>query len=186
MEAENVSETLQWYALSAPYRRERAAQELLEKHHIENFLPLTCKIVTNKSGRKVRKFVPVVSNLLFARTTRETLQEIKMGVPYLQFRTRPEGGKNVPITVPDYQMSQFMTVCRTQSEQLLFMQPHEIDIAKGSHVRIIGGALDGVEGVFVKVKGARSKRVVVMLEGVTAVAAEVEPQFIEVLNNTTT
>lgn len=181
MEEGIVSESLQWFALSATYRRERAAQELLEKHHIENFLPLTCKIFTNKNGQKVRKFVPVVSNLLFARTTRETLQEIKTGVPYLQYRTRPEGGKNVPIVVPDNQMSQFMTVCKAQSEQLIFMEPQEIDIAKGSHVRIIGGALDGVEGVFVKLKGARSKRVVVMLEGVTAVAAEVEPQFIEVL-----
>lgn len=178
----NSSEELLWFALSAPYRREKAALELLEKHEIESFLPQAYKIFTDRSGRKVRKLVPVVSNLLFAHTTKEILQDIKLGVPYLQYRTRYEGGKNIPIIVPDYQMNQFMAVCKTHNEQLMFLQPHEIDIAKGSRVRIIGGALDGVEGIFVKVKGVRSKRVVVMLEGITAVAAEVEPQFIEVLN----
>ena len=49
-------------------------------------------------------------------------------------------------------------------------------------MRIIGGAFNNVEGIFVKVKGVRSRRVVLLVEGVTAVAlTEVSPDLLEVL-----
>mgnify|MGYP002511644227 CR=1 FL=1 len=55
---------------------------------------------------------------------------------------------------------------------------------KGTKVRIIGGNFNGVEGVFVKVKGKRSKRVVIMLDKLCAVAmAEVDSDLIEVIKN---
>lgn len=172
-----------WYALSAPYRKELEAQRLLEKNEVRNYLPMHYRIFTMKSGKKVRKLVPVISNLLFAYTSKTHLQEIKQGVPFLQYRTRPEGGRNVPIIVPDNQMQQFMAVCETHNERLIYLQPDEINLAKGTRVRVIGGPFDGVEGLFVKVKGARSKRVVVLINGITAVAtAEIEPEYIEVVN----
>lgn len=172
-----------WYAMSAPYRKELEAQRLLESKGIRNYLPMHYRIFTTKSGKKVRKLVPVVSNLLFAYSTREILQEVKLGVPFLQYRTFPENGKNVPIVVPDNQMQQFIAVCETHNEQLMYLNPDEINIAKGTPVRIIGGTFDGVEGIFVKVKGVRSKRVVVLIDGVTAVAtAEIQPEYIEVVS----
>ena len=65
----------------------------------------------------------------------------------------------------------------------MYLNPDEINIAKGTPVRIIGGTFDGVEGIFVKVKGVRSKRVVVLIDGVTAVAtAEIQPEYIEVVS----
>ena len=49
-------------------------------------------------------------------------------------------------------------------------------------VRIHGGKLNGVMGVFMQVQGKRNRRVVVLLEGVMAVAAEVHPDLIEVIS----
>ena len=47
-------------------------------------------------------------------------------------------------------------------------------------MRITGGPFEGQEGVFVKVKGARDRRVVVQIQGVIAVAmATVNPDLIE-------
>ena len=66
-------------------------------------------------------------------------------MPFLQYRTFPENGKNVPIVVPDNQMQQFIAVCETHNEQLMYLNPDEINIAKGTPVRIIGGTFDGVE-----------------------------------------
>lgn len=171
-----------WFAMSAPYRKEAEAVRLLDLKGIENYLPMQYRIFTNKSGKKVRKLVPVVSNLLFARTTRAYLQEVKTGVSFLQYRTRPENGRNVPIVVPDRQMQQFIAVCETHNEHLIYLQPDEINLSKGTPVRIIGGAFDGVEGLFLKVKGARAKRVVVQIDGIAVATAEIEPQYIEVIN----
>lgn len=181
--AENDRDTIaQWYAMSAPYHKEFEAQRLLESNGVPNFLPLQYRIITSPAGKKTRRLVPVVSNLLFAYAPRTLLQDIKSGAPFLQYHTRQENGRNVPIVVPQEQMQQFMAVCNTHNDRLIYMQPDEINLDRGTRVRVIGGPFDGVEGIFVKVKGARSKRVVVLIPGVTAVAtAEIEPQYIEVL-----
>ncbi len=179
----NSEEPIEWFALSAPYRNELKAKALLDEQGVENYLPMQHKIVTDKKGKKVRKLMPVVSNLLFAHTTRTHLQEIKTGVHYLQYRTRVVNGRNVPIVVPDYQMKQFIAVCDTRNEQLIFLTPQEINLSKGTPVRVIGGMFDGVEGLFLKVKGVRSRRVVVQVDGIAVATAEIEPQYIEVIQS---
>ncbi|MBE6286841.1 MAG: UpxY family transcription antiterminator [Mediterranea massiliensis] len=171
-----------WYALSAPYCKELEAKRLLDREQVENFLPMQYKVITGRDGKKRRELVPAIHNLLFARTNRVRLQEIKSGVRYIQYRTRPEAGRNIPIIVPDRQMEQFMAISRTMNEKLLYLRPEEINLAKGTRVRIIGGPFDGVEGIFVKVQGVRSKRVVVQIEGLMAVAAAtIHPDLIQVI-----
>jgi transcription antitermination factor NusG len=171
-----------WFAMNAPFRKELDAKQLLDEKAIENFVPMQYKIVTRRGGKKSRELVPAISNLLFARTTRAIIQEIKKGVQFLQYRTCPENGRNVPIIVPDVQMRQFISISETFNENLVYLKPEEINLKKGARVRVIGGAFDGVEGIFMKVRGARSKRVVVLIEGVTAVVmAEISADLIEIL-----
>ena len=80
-------------------------------------------------------------------------------------------------------MQQFITVSKTNSEQLIYLRPEEINLKKGTRVRILGGTFDGVEGIFVKIKGIRSRRVVVVIPGITAVVtAEIQPDLIEVIS----
>ena len=94
----------------------------------------------------------------------------------------PDAGKNSPIIVPDIQMQQFISVSRLHNERLIYLTPEEINLAKGTRVRVLGGPFDGVEGAFVKVRGCRSKRVVILIQGILAVAvAEVKPDLIEVI-----
>lgn len=79
-------------------------------------------------------------------------------------------------------MEQFIRVINTYNENLVFLKPEEVNLKKGTPVRIVGGAFDGIEGIFIKVKGHRNRRVVVQIEGITAVAiAEVTQDLIEVL-----
>ena len=50
-------------------------------------------------------------------------------------------------------------------------------------MRIIAGDFEGYEGIFMKVKGARDRRVVIAVEGVIAVAlATISPELIEVIS----
>ena len=86
------------------------------------------------------------------------------------------------IVVPDDQMRRFIAVAGTYDDQLLYFKPEELNLAKGTRVRICGGDFEGQEGVFLKVKGARDRRVVVAIQGVIAVAmATISPDLIEVL-----
>ena len=181
--SEAGQEPVMWFAMSAPYRNEMKAKNFLDEKGIENFLPLQYKIRTNRYGRKERKALPVVSNLLFVHTTQSIIRQAKQGVSFLQYRTRPVNEKNQPIIVPDSQMRQFIAVCQTMSSDLIYLEPSAISLAKGARVRIIGGAFDGVEGYFVKIKGVRSRRVVVEVEGLAVATAEIEPQYIEVIKN---
>jgi transcription antitermination factor NusG len=86
------------------------------------------------------------------------------------------------IVVPDEQMESFMKIASHYEENTVYYKPEEINIRKGTRVCIHGGKFDGVRGVFMRVQGKRNRRVVVMLEGIIAVAAEVHPDLIEILS----
>ena len=178
---ENES-TLVWFAMSAPYRRELRAKEFLDHKGVECFVPMKEALVERRSGTKSRKMIPAIHNLVFVHTTKERIKDLKQGVNFLQYHTRPIAGKNVPIIVPDYQMQQFIAVTTASNEGLTYLRPEEIDIKKGTKVRVHGGVFDGTEGYFVKVQGKRSRRVVMLIEGITAVAlTEISTDFIEVI-----
>jgi transcription antitermination factor NusG len=58
-----------------------------------------------------------------------------------------------------------------------------VNLTKGTPVRIIGGDFEGMEGVFIKIKGKRDRRVVVAIQGVIAVAiATIHPDLIQIIN----
>ena len=58
----------------------------------------------------------------------------------------------------------------------------ELNLSKGTRVRITGGDFAGQEGIFLKVKGARDRRVVIEIQGVIALAmATIHPDLIEVI-----
>lgn len=171
-----------WFAMSATFGRELKAKTFLESKQVKCFVPMRYEIVKDKTQGKIRKLIPAINNLIFVYTTKERIQALKSVAEYLQYLTKPVGGKNIPITVPEYQMQQFMTVCDTYNENLVYLSPNEINLKEGTPVKIIGSEFDGIEGTFVKVNKSRKKRVVVMIQGLTAVMiAEFEDGYLQVL-----
>ena len=178
----NSEPTAMWFAMSAPYRRELKAKAFLESKNVECFVPMRSAVIERRGGIKNRQQVPAIHNLIFVHASKEEIQELKSGKDFLQYMTRPFNGKNTPITVPDRQMQQFITATQAANEEVVYLQPEEIELKKGTKVRVHGGAFDGAEGLFVKVRGKRNRRVVLLIEGVTAVAlAEISPDLIEVI-----
>ncbi len=105
-------------------------------------------------------------------------------MPHLQYMTRREGTKNLPIVVPPNQMKDFVTATRQNSEQLMFFKPGELDLKRGTRVRLHGGVFDGMEGSLMKVIGKRNRRVVIEVKDVIAVAIEsTDAQYIEVMQS---
>ena len=172
---ETEKETELWYAMRATYRREPDAVRLLGKENMDCFVPMQYK-VTVKKGKKVRILVPVIHNLIFVHACPSALKRVKSKVTYLQYITDTRSGEK--IIIPDNEMRRFIAVAGTYSDQLLYFQPEEVNLSKGTKVRITGGQ----EGIFLKVKGARDRRVVIEIQGVIAVAmATIHPELIEVI-----
>ena len=173
------SEKMQWFAMRATYRRGMQIKALLDKEGINNFIPMRYE-VRIRNGRKRRELVPVISDLIFVHSVQSELQKVKFKLPYFQYMIDIRNGQK--IIVPDGQMRDFIAVAVTYDEHLLFFKPEEINPAKGTRVRIIGGDFAGYEGIFIKVKGARDRRVVICIQGIIAMAmATISPDLIEVI-----
>ena len=160
MEADKETEI--WYAMRATYRREPDAMRLLEKEKMGCFVPMQYKI-SIKKGKKVRALVPVVHNLLFVHARPSDVKRVKSQVSYLQYITDTRSGRK--IIIPDSEMQRFIAVAGTYNDHLLYFQPDELNLSKGTKVRVTGGDFEGQEGIFLKVKGARDRRVVVAIQG---------------------
>lgn len=135
------------YACHLPQRTD--AMHLLKKENLGYFIPMQYKICIKK-GKKVRALVPVVHNLLFVHARPSDVQRVKSQVTYLQYITDTRSGQK--IIVPDSQMQRFIAVSGTYDDHLLYFQPDELNLSKGTKVRITGGEFEGQEGVFLKVK----------------------------------
>ena len=179
LEMEADKETEIWYAMRATYRREPDAMRLLENEKMGCFIPMQYKI-SIKKGKKVRALVPVVHNLLFVHARPSEVKRIKSQVSYLQYITDTRSGQKIIIS--DSEMQRFIAVAGTYNDHLMYFQPDELNLSKGTKVRITGGDFEGQEGIFLKVKGARDRRVVIEIQGVIAVAlATIHPDLIEVI-----
>ena len=177
METDNEVEV--WHAMRATYRRELDAVHLLEKENLGCFVPMQYKISIRK-GKKVHALVPVIRNLVFVHARPSVLQRVKSQTTYLQYITDTRSGQK--IIIPDPEMQRFIAVAGTYNDHLLYFQPEELNLSKGTRVRITGGDFEGQEGVFLKVKGARDRRVVIEIQGVIVVAmTTIHSDLIEVI-----
>lgn len=172
---------IRWFVMSA-YKNEKKAEEKLSgKDGLEYFIP-KCYAVRVYHGVKSKRLVPVIPNLVFVHASRKQITDFKKYHNFLQFVTWEKSTGLEYLVVPDEQMESFITIASQYEETTVYYKPEEIDIRKGTRVCIHGGKLDGVKGVFMRVQGKRNRRVVVMLEGVMAVSAEVHPDLIEVIS----
>ena len=156
-----------WYAMRATYRRGAEAKRRLEQAGLQCFVPMKWeeKIIHN---RKVRKYTPVVGNLLFVYGSQSVIQAVKKGLDYLQYMV--DSRSREKIIVPEDQMQRFIAAIGSYNDQFIFLKASDVDLAKGDMVRVTGGEFEGQIGTFMRVKGAKEKRVVIAIPGVMAVA----------------
>lgn len=179
-------ESAKWFAMSAPYRNEMKAARMLDELHAEYFIPMHYVLV-QRGACKRRQLVPAVSNLLFVHATETRMTYLKGKVPVMQYKVLKghtadgKAEKNEKIVIRDEEMDAFIKVCKEELERLQFLRPEEVNLEKGTKVRVIGGPFDGIEGTFVKVKGSRARKLVISIDNFVSVATEVSPEMIEVL-----
>lgn len=167
-----------WFVMVA-YKREFAAEQELQAAGLEAWVPRQT-VVRTRLGRTTRRQEPAIATVVFVRGPWASIMEAKRRMDYLKFRMATAAACDY-LVVPDRQMDDFRRVCRLAEDKLQYLAPSEVSLRAGTRVRIIGGPLDGVEGAFQRVQGKRARRLVVALDGFCGVAAEVEPDFIQVL-----
>lgn len=170
-----------WYAIRVTYSRELKLKDYLEEKSIKNFMPMHYEVKITR-GKKTRKLVPVVHNLIFIYSTREQLDVIKPEAEYFAgMRYIMNKSDNSPITIPEKEMQNFIRVSGTMDEQLCYIT-EKIKLDKNDKVLITGGLFSGVTGYVIGTK--KNCRVVVSIPGFMAITtAHIDPSMLEKISN---
>ena len=169
-----------WYALRATYSRELKVQAMLNERGVRSFIPMIWRKHT-VGGHEEKHLVPAVSNLLFVRTTRESLDAFihsfgeTRPVNYYWDRTASR-----PLTVPDKAMEDFIKVASSMDEDLVYLTEISDKLREGQMVKVRSGSFAGVTGRIVRIR--KSRRIMVELPGSLAIASTyISPENVEIL-----
>lgn len=152
----------------------------LAKAGVEVFTPMTQMVMTI-GGRRQRREVPVIQDLLFVHESKDALDPLVEVYPNLQYRYMLGKTKSEPMTVRESDMERFIFAV-SNTETPIFYKPGELTSTMyGKSVRIVGGLLNDYSGRLLSVKGMRKRRLIVELPGFISAAVEVQPEFIQIV-----
>lgn len=174
-----MDDTPQWFVMR-DLKRSNAklpAYRMLEEMHIQCFTPMVTKILL-RNGKRERRLVPYLPDLLFVYDTRQVLDPLVDRMPTFQYRYLKG---RVPMTVRPSDMERFIRVVSAAAFPRYYRPDEVTPDMHRRPVRIIGGQLDGMEGHLLSVRGSRVRRLLVELSSVLAASVEVEPDYIELL-----
>ena len=175
-EAAQEPEQKVWYAIRVTFNREMKVKEDLDLRGIESFVPMKYVMGTRR-GRRVKKLVPSIHNLIFFHIEPSLMKEYK-ATTKLPIRYIMNPATKKPVVVPENEMNNFIAVAGTYEEQLVYIIPKPGQFTRGDRVRILGGPFEGAEGVLQRVKG--DSRVIVSVKGLVAVATtSIHPSLLE-------
>lgn len=172
----------QWFVMRDLKRRNANSFAIhdLGKAGLEVFTPMT-QMVMNIGGRRQRRDVPIIQDLLFVYETKATLDPFVDKYPHLQYRYQLGKTINDPMTVPKYDMDRFIFAVNNTNTPI-FYKPGELTSSMyGKSVRIVGGILDNFEGRLLSIKGKRKKYLIIELPNLISAAVEVQPDFIQIV-----
>ena len=158
-------------------------KEQLDAEGVENFLPLRYRYLKTDDWEVTKELVPAIHGLIFVRSTRERLTELKMTrseFEPMHYTTNrlAENGDDTVLTVPTFQMENFMRVASVHDERFVYLENMDFVAKPGKKVRITEGDFKGVEGVIKRIK--KNQCVVVQIEGLAAIAMTfVPPAWLE-------
>ena len=137
-----------WFAIQTRPRYEKKVAVQLHEKGINTFLPLS-SAVHKWSDRRRLVHLPLFPGYVFVRIAPAPAERIAV------LRTNGVGNfvgvRNMGLPIPDGEID----AVRTVVEERIPFEPHPY-LKVGQNVRILGGALDGVNGVLKAVNGDQS------------------------------
>lgn len=121
------------------------------------------------------KYMPVINNLIFIRTTYDILSDIKKKAAFASLRyimhpvMEKDGWTHTEaLYVPEALMDDFIRVTAEANEKVIYLDNLEYACKPGQRVQITQGAFAGVKGVIKRIQG--NVCVVVPIEDTIAAA----------------
>lgn len=182
METLNTNTEKQWFAMRDLKRANALmpAYKQLAEAGMEVFTPMTTRFVV-RDGKRIRKEVPVMRDLLFVNESRQTLDPIVAKTPTLQYRFRRGGKHGEAIVVPAEDMARFIGAVEASDNPKFYSAEEVTPLMCGRKIRMVGGALDGYEGILQTVRGSKTKHLIITLPTLIAVSVDINDEFVEVL-----
>ena len=175
-----------WYPMRVTYSQELKVKSSLDQEGIENFLPMTYKLV-DVGGCRRRVMVPAIHNLIFVRSTQERLTQLKLfngafsSLRYIMIPSYSACSKQQIMTVRDDDMNNFIRVASNIDDSAMFLDWTKLAGKVSRRVLVTDGPFAGVSGVIMRIQ--RNKHVVVQLKGIAAVAITfVPPVFLKLID----
>lgn len=173
-----------WYVLRDLKRpnAKTPAYKALPLLGFDVFTPMTTQI-TQLNGRRIRRQVPFIHDLLFVNATKDALDSVILRTDTLQYRYLKGHAYCTPMTVPATDMQRFITAVSSVKTPRYYSLDEISPAMYGAHIRMIGpGALNGIEGRLLKMRGSAKKRLLIELPGLLAAAVEISTaDYIEIL-----
>ena len=165
------------------YKNEKKAEELLSgKNGMTYFIPKQ-KVIRTYQGKKVITTEPVIHSLVFVFASQKQIVNFKRYIfNDLQFVSWKRDNSTNYLTVPSDEMDNFIRMCTQKEQEVTFYTPADIQVEKGQKVRVHGGTFDKMEGILVKTYKKRNKQLVVIIPDILAASANVDPEYLEILN----
>jgi len=162
-----------WFAVWTRSRQEKAAASVLDSLGVPHFLPLKSEL-RQWSDRKRNVTVPLFSGYLFVRVNlfRDSRLQILKTPGIVGF----VGNNTGPLPIPDQQIDDIRAVLAQEVEYSVLPYLEEGDL-----VRVIRGALTGVEGRLIRTNSA--SRLMISIEMIhKSLAVSVSRQDVEPVN----
>jgi len=153
-ETTTLTDTLRWYAIRTRSRHEKVATKQLEGVGIETFLPLMTQTHRWVTGPK-QVDVPLFPGYAFVHVVYSPDQRVRVLRTHGVAGFVGTQGRGTPI--PDKQIDDIKILL---TQKIPFK--NSMSLRVGQKVRVIGGSLDGVEGVLTERRGQR--KLVIMIE----------------------
>ena len=168
-----------WYVFRASYgRADKAADYIVEDGTYVYIAQRYARKIVDGKQKKILE--PLLPSLLFVYATMDQAEEYVRRTPALSFLTyyynhfvQDETGKNPPLTVPCWEMENFILATSTMSEHLKFVDESQCHFKGGETVRVIEGLFKGVEGRVARVSG--QQRVVLSLSNIGLISTAYIP-----------
>ena len=151
MSTSPIQEATRWYAVSTRSRQEKVAAQFLQGAGISHFLPLVSEM-RRWSDRKKVISTPLFSGYVFVQIPTDNEQRIQVlktpGV--VQF----VGNRGIPSPISEKEIRDIQSVLSNS----VACEPYPF-LKIGQRVRIVGGALDQIEGTLVG-RGSGTKLII--------------------------
>jgi transcription elongation factor/antiterminator RfaH len=134
-----------WYAVYTKPRHERKVNSYLLRDGFSTFLPEIERWSRRKDRRK-KILVPIFPGYLFINA--ELKGDDRLKVIKTNGVVRILGINGTPVAVPENQIHAIQKIVESKT----FVHPHPY-LKAGRMVRVVAGPLEGVEGIFLSVKG---------------------------------